>query len=111
LEEHGIATLNDDGWRVRLLAVRDPIRAGDAGTSAVAAGLEDDDVQVRYVCATAPGILRARSETEHLEGVGREDPNAPARSRAVVALGQVGATRAPDLLRDRCANDESYGLL
>lgn len=107
LEEHGIADLDDDDWRVRLLAVRDLVRLGDAGTSATAAGLEDDDVQVRYVCATALGILRARSEIEHLERVVREDPNALARSQAIVALGQIGASRSLDLLRDRHENDDS----
>ncbi len=107
LEEHGIADLDDDDWRVRLLAVRDLVRLGDAGTSATAAGLGDDDVQVRYVCATALGVLRARSETEHLERVVREDPNALARSQAIVALGQIGASRSLDLLRDRHENDDS----
>ncbi|WP_338918249.1 redoxin domain-containing protein [Salinirubellus litoreus] len=107
LEEHGIADLDDDDWRVRLLAVRDLVRLGDAAASAVAAGLEDDAVQVRYVCATALGVLRARSEIEHLERVVREDPNALARSQAIVALGQIGATRSLDLLRDRYANDDS----
>jgi len=32
LEEHGIADLDDDDWRVRLLAVRDLVRLGDAKT-------------------------------------------------------------------------------
>lgn len=107
LEEHGIADLDDDDWRVRLLAVRDLVRIGDVAASAIAAGLEDDDVQVRYVCATVLGVLRARSEIEQLERVVREDPNALVRSQAIVALGQIGATRSLDLLRDRHANDDS----
>jgi len=107
LEEHGIADLDDDDWRVRLLAVSDLVRIGEAGVSAVAAGLEDDDVQVRYVCATALGILRAQNEIEHLERVVRDDPDALVRSQAIVALGQIGATRSLDLLRDRYENDES----
>ena len=107
LDEHGIADLDDDDWRVRLLAVRDLVRLGDAKTSEIAGGFEDDDVQVRYVCATALGILRARSEVESLERVVREDPDALARSQAIVALGQIGASRSVDLLRDRHANDDS----
>jgi peroxiredoxin len=107
LEEHGIADLDDDDWRVRLLAVRDLVRIGTAAASAIATGLEDDDVQVRYVCATALGVLGARSAIEQLERVVREDPNALARSQAVVALGQIGATRSLYLLRDRQANDQS----
>ena len=107
LEEHGIADLDDDDWRVRLLAVRDLVRLGDAKTSEIAVCLEDNDVQVRYVCATALGILRAQSEVESLKRVVGEDPDALARSQAIVALGQIGATRSLDLLRDRHANDES----
>jgi peroxiredoxin len=107
LEEHGIADLDDDDWRVRLLAVRDLVRLGDANASEIAGGLADDDVQVRYACATALGILRAQSEIESLERVVREDPNPLARSQAIVALGQIGATRSLELLRDRHANDDS----
>ncbi|GAB3328656.1 hypothetical protein GCM10027355_34160 [Haloplanus salinarum] len=107
LEKHGIADLDDDDWRVRLLAVRDLVRVGDTNASDVAVGLEDDDVQVRYVCATALGILRARSAIESLERVACQDPNALARSQAMIALGQIGATRSLDLLRDRYANDDS----
>jgi peroxiredoxin len=107
LGEHGIADLDDDDWRVRLLAVRDLVRLGDAKTSEIAGGFEDDDVQVRYVCATALGILRAQSEIESLERVVRKDPDALVRSQAIVALGQIGATRSLDLLRDRHANDDS----
>jgi HEAT repeat protein len=107
LEEHGIADLDDDHWRVQLLAVRDLLRLGDAKTSEIAVGLEDDDVQVRYVCATALGILRSQSEVESLERIVRGDPDALARSQAIVALGQIGATQSMDLLRDRHANDDS----
>ena len=107
LEEHGIADLDDDDWRVRLLAVRDLVRLGDAKTSKIAGALEDDDVQARYVCATALGILRAQSEVESLDRVVREDPDPLARSQAIVALGQIGATQSLDLLRDRHANDDS----
>jgi len=107
LEEHGIADLDDDDWRVRLLAVRDLVRIGDAKTSEIAGELEDEDVQVRYVCATALGILRAQSEVESLERVVREDPDPLARSQAIVALGQIGANQTLDLLRDRHANDDS----
>jgi hypothetical protein len=107
LEEDGIADLDDDDWRVRLLAIRNLVRLGDANTSEIAVGLEDDDLQVRYICATALGILRAQSEVGSLERVVRQDPEALARSQAIVALGQIGATRSLDLLRDRHANDDS----
>lgn len=107
LGEHGIADLGDEDWRVRLLAVRDLVRIGENSASTVSTGLEDGDVQVRYVCATALGILQARSEMGELERVVREDSDPLARSQAIVALGQIGADESLELLRDRHANDDS----
>ncbi len=59
------------------------------------------------MCATALGVLRAQSEINSLEQVVRTDSDALVRSQAIVALGQIGATRSVDVLRDRHANDDS----
>lgn len=107
LGEHGIADLDDDDWRVRLLAVRDLIREGDDAASAIASGLEDDDVQVRYVSAKALGVLRARSAIGELERVARGDRDALARSQAIIALGQIGSTDSLSFLRERRNEDDS----
>ena len=107
LGEHGIADLDDADWRVRLLAVCDLVRSGENDVPALADGLDDDDLHVRYVCATALGVLRARSAIEDLERVVREDSEAVVRSQAVVALGQLGASESLESLRDRRKDDES----
>ncbi|WP_426962505.1 HEAT repeat domain-containing protein [Haloparvum alkalitolerans] len=107
LGEHGIAALDDGDWRVRLLAVRDLVRAGTDAAGAIAAGLKADDVQVRTVAATALGVLRAAEAVPALEEVVREDPDPLARSAAVVALGRIGAEESLGLLRDRGKNDDS----
>ncbi len=107
LKQHGIADPDDPDWRVRLLAVRDLVRAGEAGVPAMVEGLRDSDVQVRYLCAMALGILRAESVAEALRGVVREDPDALARSRAVVALGQMESAESLELLRQTAAQDAS----
>lgn len=108
LGEEGIADLDDD-WRVRLLATRDLVHAGVDAAEPISDGLFDEDVQVRYVCATALGALRARAAVPSLERVVREDPQAIARSQAITALGQIvskdslallGAVRADDPSRD-----------
>lgn len=105
--EHGIADLDDDDWRVRLLALRDLVRAGSNAIDSMRSGLEDDDVQVRYVCAMALGILRADDAIDDLERVVLDDPDPLARSAATMALGRIGATTSVDLLRDRRGNDDS----
>lgn len=107
LGEHGIADLADGDWRVRLLAVRDLVRAGADAVGEIATGLADDDVQVCYVAATALGVLRADGAVPDLKRVVREDPDPLARSAATVALGRIAAEGALDLLRNRAATDES----
>lgn len=107
LKQHGIADLSDNDWRVRLVAVRDLVRAGPEAVPQLIAGLNDENLQVRYVCATALGILKAEAAIEHLERVVREDPNALARSQAVIALGQIESAGSIELLRDRLRNDPS----
>lgn len=104
---HGIGDLDDPDWRVRLLAVRDLVRAGPAAVQEIAAGLRDEDVQVRYVAATALGILRGRKAVDALEDVVRRDSDALARSPAVVALGEMESERSLELLRERQRNDPS----
>lgn len=107
LNEEGIADLDDDDWEVRLLAVRDLVRAGTDAESGIADGLRDDAVQVRYVSAAALGVLGARSAVDDLERVARDDPDPLARSVAVLALGQIGSDGSLGLLRDRLEADPS----
>ncbi|MDT8451046.1 MAG: redoxin domain-containing protein, partial [Wenzhouxiangellaceae bacterium] len=105
LREHGIADLEDDDWRVRLLAVRDLVRSDDPG--AVATGLAHDNVQVRYVAATALGILGDTGAAGPLLEVAAGDGDALARSAAVIALGQIGDRSVLDDLRRIHAEDPS----
>lgn len=107
LGEHGIADLDDDDWRVRLIAVRDLVRAGDATIPTIVRQLESDDVQVRVTCVTALGILRTETAIGDLERVVQDDSDALARSAAAVALGQIGSTGSLALLRDRQETDDS----
>lgn len=110
LRKHGIADANDQDWRVRLLAVRDLIRAGEEAIPQMVAGLRDPDVQVRYVCATALGVQKAESAIDELERVLSKDADALARSQAAVALGQIESTGSLELLQDRMANDPSKNV-
>lgn len=107
LRRHGIADLKDPDWKIRLLAVRDLVCAGPAAAPAIASGLGDDDRQVRYVAATALGVLRTESATAGLERVIQEDTEPLARSPAVVALGEMESQRSLDLLRNCRVNDSS----
>jgi len=107
LQRHGIADLDDRDWKVRLLAVRDLVRAGEEAIPKIIAGLGDSDVHVRYVCATALGILKAQAAVDELEQRLRNDPDALVRSQAAVALGQIESTGSLELLRERMADDPS----
>ena len=107
LKQHGIADLDDTDWKVRLLAVRDLVRAGKEAAPRIAQGLSDPNVQVRYVCAAALGVLKAATASDDLERVVREDADALARSQAVVALGQIESAGSLDLLREYLEKDPS----
>ena len=92
---------------MRLLAVRDLVRSGRDAVPQIITGLKDQDVQVRYVCATALGVLKAHEAADELERVVHEDADALARSQAVVALGQIESEGSVGLLRERLEKDPS----
>ncbi len=107
LDKHGIADLDDDGWRVRTLAVRDAVRLGNDGVSFLVEALGDDNAHVRQVSAMALGILRAAPAVEALGERLRDDPDETVRSQAAVALGQIGENDALAVLRERAEADPS----
>ena len=103
----GIADLSNDDWKVRLLAVRDLVRAGTGNATEISAGLESSSEHVRQVCAMALGILKVKSTVLRLEKVAVKDKNTIVRSQAVISLGQIQSEKSLDLLRDRQINDPS----
>jgi peroxiredoxin len=107
LKVAGIADLDDGDWRVRLLAVRDLVRAGTGAVDRIKEGLTDHSVHVRQVSAMALGILRATQAVEDLEFAVVNDSSTIVRSQAAVALGQTGSKSSLDLLRERVEEEPS----
>jgi peroxiredoxin len=107
LGEEGIANLDDKDWEVRLLAVRDLVRAGNEQVEEIKSRLTDRSPHVRQVSAKALGILRAESAIPELEKMVRRDQNAMVRSQAVIALGQIEARSSLELLRKKVEEDPS----
>ncbi len=107
LQVAGIADLDDVDWRVRLLAVRDLVRAGIGNESKISKGLLEQSADVRQVSAMALGILKAKESIGNLEQVIRTDEIAMVRSQAVIALGQIGSTLSLDLLKEKFKEDPS----
>jgi len=107
LLKHGIADPYDDDWRVRLLAVRDLVRAGGSAGDKLEQGLMDDDEDVRQLCAMALGILGAKTAATKLEQVLHVDASALVRSQAATALGQMESQGSLALLRERLRGDPS----
>lgn len=103
----GIADLNNNDWQVRLLAVRDLVRAGNKDTKERITGLTDKSAHVRQVCAMALGILRSKDAISGLEQIVRQDKNTMVRSQAVIALGQIEAGSSLALLRETLRTDPS----
>ena len=90
LNKHGVASLDDQDWRVRTLAVRDLVRLGVSAAPALIRGLEDKSAHVRQVAAMVLGILRATDAIDALEAILRNDGDSVVRSQAAIALGQIG---------------------
>lgn len=107
LKVAGIADLDNDDWRVRLLAVRDMVRAGIKNVNKISKGLSDQSIHVRQVSAMALGILKARETISSLEQVVLTDENVMVRSQAVIALGQMESKQSLDLLRKKRMEDPS----
>ncbi len=107
LQKDGIADLNDRDWKVRLLAVRDLIRAGVKTDLNIIEGLQDPSMHVRYVSAMALGIIKSKNAIDALEEIIQNDKTAIVRSQAAIALGQIEAEESLNLLRDRLVNDPS----
>ncbi len=107
LQEAGIADLDNDDWKVRLLAVRDLVQAGVNDVNNISKGLTDQSIHVKQVCAMALGILKAKDAIGALEQVVSTDENSMVRSQAVIALGQIESTHSLDLLRKKLKEDPS----
>lgn len=110
LKTTGLADLNNNDWRVRLLAVRDLVRAGLENVDIIKVGLKDESMHVRQVSAMALGILKAHSAVEDLEQIVREDDITMVRSQAITALGQIESERSLALLHEILTDDPSRDI-
>lgn len=90
LDKHGVASLDDQDWRVRTLAIRDLVRLGAPGTPTLVTALEDKNAHVRHVAAMVLGIIRATNAVAALEATLSKDSDSVVRSQAAIALGQIG---------------------
>ena len=106
----GIADMNNTDWQVRLLAVRDLVRAGNNNVKEIITGLSDSSEHVRQICAMALGILRSNEAINSLEQIVRHDKNTMVRSQAVIALGQIEARSSLSLLREKLTTDPSHDV-
>ncbi len=89
LGKHGVASLDDTDWKVRTLAVRDLVKAGNVAAPALIEALGDSNAHVRYLAVMALGIQRAEAAVPALEMALRQDKDSTVRSQAAIALGQI----------------------
>lgn len=111
LNKPGVASLADDDWKVRTLAVRDMVRAGAEAEPALIEALQDDHVQVRYLSAMALGIRRSAAAAPSLEEALRKDREVTIRSQAAAALGQIGRKSSLPALRAVMQQETSGDVL
>ncbi len=106
LQVAGVADLEDRDGSVRSLALRDLVKAAGGDADAVAQGLNDTDLHVRYLSAAALGVARATSASAALERAVADDVEPIVRSYAAIALGELGSVRSLPLLRELRAAEE-----
>ena len=107
----GIPDLDNEDWRIRLLGVRDLVKAGQVSMDEIIAGLKHKDKHVRQVCAMALGILSAEEGIEGLEQVALEDTITMVRSQAIISLGQIEASGSLELLNKIKEEDPSRDVV
>ena len=110
-DEHGVADLSDNSWRVRLLAVRDLIRLGESGIPQLISRLEDKNAHVRELSAMVLGILEASGANQALIKRLREDPDSVVRTQAASALGQIGLSESLTVLKETMKTDSSRDVI
>ena len=110
-KEAGIPDLDDKDWQVRLLGVRDLVRAGTNSVDEIVAGLKNSDEHVRQVCAMALGILKSEKGIEGLEELALEDTLAVVRSQAIISLGQIESTRSLKHIKKVLEEDPSRDVM
>ncbi len=81
---------DDDGWKVRVTALRQLARAGDNARAPLAAALKDSDAEVRVFAAQALSFLGDERDRGVIEELLAAEPVAAARLYAVDALGKFG---------------------
>ncbi len=107
LEKQGVASLADEDWRVRTLAVRDLVRLGSSAAPKLARALDDPNSHVRQVCAMVLGLLRITAARTQLAERLERDEDWVVRSQAAVALGQIGDASFLPVLKTALATDSS----
>jgi alkyl hydroperoxide reductase subunit AhpC len=107
LNTHGVARLEDQDWRVRVLAVRNPVRLGLPAMRGLLQGTENTNAHVRQVAAMTMGIIRATNAAPTLEKLLRQDLDEVVRSQAAVSLGQIGLRRSLAAVQTAQKNDAS----
>jgi len=107
----GIPDLDNEDWRIRLLGVRDLVRAGQDSVDEIIEGLKHKDEHVRQVCAMALGILSAEEGIEGLEQLALEDSITVVRSQAIISLGQIESTGSLDLLNKILEEDPARDVM
>jgi len=107
LGKHGIADVNNDDWRVRLLAIGDLVRLLPDAADDVAQGLFDKNLHVRQIAAAALGVARQTTTAGKLEQALKKDASPLVRSQAAMSLGQMESGGSLELLRKLWKEDSS----
>ncbi len=106
----GVADLEDQAWRVRLLAIRDLVRLGGDALPEIIQQLEHENPHVRHVAAYVLGLHSSPQSEKTLIELLKEEKDVVVRSQAVISLGQLQSREALPLLKEKAENDPSRDI-
>ena len=96
----GVPDTGDKAWRVRMLAIRDLVLAGESHGGEIIAALDDDNRHVRHVAVAAIGVLQLKGAGEKLVELLAEDNDPIVRGQAAQSIGQIGYIKGLEALED-----------
>jgi len=111
LKKSGIADLNDSDWKIRTLALRDFVRAGEEGIPHLIDALTHQDPHVRYLAAAALGIQASEKALPPLQKLLESAPESTVRSQAAISLGLIGSPKALPFLKKTLTTDKSRDVI
>ena len=98
---------DDEGWKARMVALRELVRAGSAAVPVLLPALSEKDREIRVFAAQALGFIGDAAALSRMETMLTTDMDAAARLYAADALGKFGNMKPKAMYSEVAASDRN----